>query len=397
MEEIYLINILMIIDKKNIYVWCPFTSKVGTVKNVINSCHALVKYPKSKLFNISIINVFGEWDDYLDEIRLKKIETENLNIIQFIKSWKKEGFLKSRISYLLIFISSFFSLFSLLQKKKPDYLIIHLITSLPIILFSIFNFKTKLILHIAGHPKMTFLRKLIWKMASNKITKIICPSNELKEYLLQKNIFDESKMIVIQDPHLLIKKINNLKKVEFIDEFFDGSKILISIGRLTEQKNYSFLINNFNKLISKYNNIKLLIIGSGEMKIKLEKLINKLGIQNKIKLINHEKNIYKYLIKSNYYISTSIWEGSSLAMIDAAHLGIPILCSNCPTGRKEFIGKDNRGFLYNEGDASDFLSKFIEMHEMDTLSILKKIIKAKNASKNFTIFKNYLKLKNVLS
>ena len=85
-EEIYLINILMIIDKKNIYVWCPFTSKVGTVKNVINSCHALVKYPKSKLFNISIINVFGEWDDYLDEIRLKKIETENLNIIQFIKT-----------------------------------------------------------------------------------------------------------------------------------------------------------------------------------------------------------------------------------------------------------------------------------------------------------------------
>ena len=97
---------------------------------------------------------------------------------------------------------------------------------------------------------MTFLRKLIWKMASNKITKIICPSNELKEYLLQKNIFDESKMIVIQDPHLLIKKINNLKKVEFIDKFFDGSKILISIGRLTEQKNYPFLINNFNKLIS---------------------------------------------------------------------------------------------------------------------------------------------------
>ena len=72
MEELYLKNILMIIDKKNIYVWCPFTSKIGTVKNVINSCHGLVKYSKSKLFNISIINVFGEWDDYLDEIRLKK-------------------------------------------------------------------------------------------------------------------------------------------------------------------------------------------------------------------------------------------------------------------------------------------------------------------------------------
>ena len=128
------------------------------------------------------------------------------------------------------------------------------------------------------------------------------------------------------------------------------------------------------------------------MKIKLENLINKLGIQNKIKLINHEKNIYKYLIKSNYYVSTSIWEGSSLAMIDAAHLGIPILCSNCPTGRKEFIGKNERGFLYHEGNDSDFLNKFRKMYKMDSISIRKKLLNAKNASKNFTLFRNYLKI-----
>ena len=386
----------MIIDKKNIYVWCPFTSKIGTINNVINSCFGLIKFSKSNTFNISLINVFGEWDDYLNDTKLDKIKTENLNSIRFIKAWKKEGFLKSRISYLLIFVSSFFSLFSVLKKKKPDFIIIHLITSLPIILFSLFNFKTKLILHIAGHPKMTFFRKLIWKTASSKITKIICPSEELKDFLSANKIFDESKMIVIHDPHLSIKRINNLKNEVVTDKFFDDKKILISIGRLTKQKNYPFLINNFNKLTSKYNDIKLLIIGSGEMKIKLEKLINKSGLQNKVKLINHNKNIYKYLKKSNYYVSTSVWEGSSLAMIDAAYMGIPILCSNCPTGRKEFIDKNERGFLYNEGNDLDFFNKFIEMYEMDLELIKKKMINAKNASKNFTIFKNYFKLASIL-
>ena len=377
--------------------WCPFTSGVGTVKNVINSSFGLIKFSKSKIFRVSIVNVFGEWDDHFDELKLKKIDIHNLNSVKFIKSWGKEGFLKSRISYLLIFFSSFFSLFSILKKKKPDYLIIHLITSLPIILFSIFNFKTKLILHIAGHPKMTPLRKFIWRTASNKITKIICPSNELRDYLLQNKIFDGHKMVVIQDPHLLIKKINNLQRDEVRDDFFDDKKILISIGRLTRQKNYPFLINNFDKLASEYNDIKLLIIGSGEMKITLEKLINNLGIQNKIKLIDHEKNIYKYLKKSHYYISTSTWEGSSLAMIDAAYLGVPILCSDCPSGRKEFIGKNERGFLYNEGDNSDFLNKFIKMYKMDSISIQKKLINAKNASRNFTLFKNSLKLTNILN
>ena len=387
----------MIVDKKNVYIWCPFTSRVGTIKNVINSSFGLIKFSKSELFKVSIINVFGEWDDYLDELKFKKINTQNLNSVKFIQSWGKEGFLKSRISYLLIFFSSFFSFFSIFKKKKPDYLIIHLITSLPLILFSIFSFKTKLILHIAGHPKITPLRKFIWKTASNKITKIICPSYELREHLLQNKIFDHHKIIVIQDPHLLIKKINKLQKEEILDEFFDGKKILISVGRLTRQKNYPFLINNFNKLASEYNDIKLLIIGDGEMKITLEKLINKLGIQNKIRLTGRKQNIYKYLKRSNYYISTSVWEGSSLAMIDAAYLGVPILCSNCPSGRKEFIGNNERGFLYNEGDDSDFLNNFIKMYKMDSISTQKKLINAKNASRNFTLFKNYLKLENILN
>ena len=391
----------MIVDKKNVYVWCPFTSRVGTIKNVINSSFSLIKFSKPKLFKVSIINVFGEWDYYLEELRFKNINTQNLNSVKFIQSWSKEGFLKSRISSLLLFFSSFFSLFSILKKKKPDYLIVHLITSLPLILFSIFSFKTKLILHIAGHPKITPIRKFIWKIASSKITKIICPSYELREHLLQNKIFNHHKIVVIQDPHLLIKRINKLQKEEVkeetLNEFFDGKKILISVGRLTKQKNYPFLINNFKKLASEYNDIKLLIIGDGEMKITLEKLINKLGIKNKIKLTDRKQNIYKYLKRSNYYISTSIWEGSSLAMIDAAYLGVPILCSNCPSGRKEFIGNNEKGFLYNEGDDSDFLNNFIRMYNMDSISIKKKLINAKNASRNFTLFKNYLKLENILN
>ena len=243
---------------------------------------------------------------------------------------------------------------------------------------------------------MTPIRKFIWKTASSKITKIICPSNELKDYLLQNKVFEENKMIVIQDPHLLIKKINDLQNEEILDDFFDGKKVLISIGRLTKQKNYPFLINNFNKLASKYDDIKLLIIGSGEMKITIEQLIRKLDIQNKIRIIDHKKNIYNYLKKSKYYISTSVWEGSSLAMIDAAYIGIPILCSNCPSGRKEFIGNNERGFLYNEGNNADFLNNFTEMYKMDSKSIKKKLINAKNASRNFTLFKNYLGLKNIL-
>jgi glycosyltransferase involved in cell wall biosynthesis len=383
-------------DNKNIFIWSPFTSKIGTIKNVINSSGGIIKFTKSKIPKISLINVFGEWNEYIDEINLKKIRLENLNILDFIKSWKKEGLFRSRLCYLLIFLFSFFPLVSLIKRKKPNFLIIHLMTSLPLIIFFLFNFKTKLILHIAGHPKMNILRKTIWKVTSKKIFKVICPSNELKLYLLENGIFDENKLEVIEDPHIIIHKIQKLKKVEVSDPFFDSGKILISIGRLTKQKNYSFLIKNFKILQSKYNNIKLLIIGSGEQKIYLENLIKKLELQNKIRLLGYENNVYKYLRKSNYYISTSIWEGSSLAMIDAAIVGLPILCSDCPSGRKEFIGNDERGFLYRESDGKDFLDKFSLMNEMNSKAIKKMIFNAKIETRKFTLFRNSLKLSKIV-
>ena len=72
------------------------------------------------------------------------------------------------------------------------------------------------------------------------------------------------------------------------------------------------------KLLTEYDDIKLLIIGEGEEKKLLQDFIKNLNIEQKVKLIGYEKNIYKYLKNSKYYISTSVWEGSSLAMIDAA-------------------------------------------------------------------------------
>ena len=382
-------------SKKNILIWSPFTSKVGTTQNIINNSYSLIKYSSHHQFNIKLINAFGEWDNFINELQKKKIDIHNFKLLRFLKNWKKVGFFKSRFVYLIIFIFSFIPLLSLVKKKKPDFLIIHLITSLPLIIFSIFNFKTKLILHMAGHPKLNFARKNVLKLASKKVFRVICPSNELKKILINDNIFDDKQISVIEDSHLEIKKIQYLKKIKIEDNFFKDAKILTAIGRMTKQKDYDFLIKNFKKLSVEYSDIKLVIIGDGEEKNSLNDLIKKLDIENKVKLINYEPNIYRYLDKSNFYVSTSIWEGSSLAMIDAAFIGIPILCSDCPSGRKEFIGNDEKGFLYKQGDDADFLKKFSIMYSKKPDNLKHILFNAKKETKKFTIFRNFLSFKEL--
>ena len=382
--------IKIISKKKSIYIWSPFTSKVGTTQNIINSSQGLIKYGFQNQYDIKLINAFGEWDQYTNEIQVKKIGLHNFRNLKFIKNWKKIGYIKSRFIYSLIFVFSFIPLLFLLKNKKPNILIIHLITSLPLILFSFFTFKTKLILHFAGHPKLNYPRKFILKLASQKIFRVICPSYELKKKLIDKNIFQDNQITVIRDPHLEIKKIHFLKKVKFEDVFFDDKKILISIGRMTKQKDYPFLIRNFKDLSITYSDIKLVIIGDGEEKNNLKNLIRKLNINHKVKLINYDPNIYKYLNRSSFYVSTSIWEGSSLAMVDAAFVGIPILCSDCPSGRKEFIGNNERGFLFKQGDDEDFVKSFSKMYFQDKQNYNKILISAKKETKKFTIYKNFL-------
>ena len=153
---------------REIYYWSPCLTKVGTVSSTINSAMGLSKYGKYK---VSIINACGEWDIYKKEFLDNKINVIDFPI-KFYKYLPKQGYIQSRISYLLIFLFSFFPLIKLLKKKPSEFLIIHLITSLPLFLLILLKFNTKVILRISGLPKLNFLRKFYWKLLSSKLYKI---------------------------------------------------------------------------------------------------------------------------------------------------------------------------------------------------------------------------------
>ena len=82
--------------------WCPFISKVATVKAVTNSVFGLLKYSNQK-YKPELINVFGEWNDLKEELKLKKIVlTTQLIKFDFLKS-QRTGYIISRFKYMKIF------------------------------------------------------------------------------------------------------------------------------------------------------------------------------------------------------------------------------------------------------------------------------------------------------
>jgi len=135
---------------KTIFYWSPCLNKVGTVKSTLNSAISLSNYSNNE-YRVKIINTCGEWDEYSELFKKNNIDVINFKF-NFFSYLPKNGFLKSRISYLIIILFSIFPLIKILKKEKPEFIIMHLITSLPILLNNLFKFKTKFILSISSFP-----------------------------------------------------------------------------------------------------------------------------------------------------------------------------------------------------------------------------------------------------
>ena len=211
--------------KKIVCYWSPFISSVATVKAVLNSAMS-VKFYSSNKYDSLILDVFGEWDANRNE-KNYNLKFYKLNNIKKLFNFSSEGFLKSRIKYFMIFILSFNSLKKFILNEKPEFLIVQLVTSLPLFLNLIYNFDTKIILRISGKPnnernKIFFLENSIKK----KIFKVTFPTLESLEYFKSLKIVDNKKLFLLYDPVLTIKDLIQ-KKNEPIDDELNLKKMII--------------------------------------------------------------------------------------------------------------------------------------------------------------------------
>ncbi len=371
--------------KKDIYYWSPFLGHVATVRSVVNSMIGLNKYV-SKDFKISLINCYGEWNTF--QSRLKN---EKINILDLQKKININvnlyGFIVSRFVYFLTLIISYKKLKILLNKNKPKFLMIHLLTYIPFLLYLNNNFKTKLILRISGKPKLNFFRSLLWKISNKNVSLVFCPTIETMKFLRKKNIFDKKKIKFLPDPVLFETEIKKLKK-ESTRLKFKKNSFFLCIGRFTKQKNHELLIS----LYKNYNiKEKLVIIGEGELKKNLIEAIRKFKLEKKIILLNYQKNIFYYIGKAKAVIVTSLWEDPGFVMIESAYAKTPIICSDCPSGPKEFIGKNRGGFLFKSNSLDSLINTFKKFSISNKTELDKKIFYAKKKSSIYTI-KNHTKI-----
>lgn len=131
--------------------------------------------------------------------------------------------------------------------------------------------------------------------------------------------------------------------------------VILGVGRLERQKDFPTLIRAFARLRQR-RPCRLLILGEGSDRSKLERLIDELALKDAVSLAGFVANPYPYIARASLFVLSSAWEGSPNALTEALALGTPAVATDCPSGPAEILQRGRFGPLVAVGDVEALAS-----------------------------------------
>jgi len=221
---------------------------------------------------------------------------------------------------------------------------------------------------------------------------VVSVSDGVAESLSQIGKFPRERIHVIYNP--IVTPELFAKAEEPLDHpwFQPGNPpVVLGVGRLSEPKDFSTLIRAF-ALVRKEQPARLMILGEGEDRPKLEGLVRELGIEDDVALPGFAENPFKYMKRAAVFVLSSKWEGFGNVLVEAMACGTPVVSTNCPSGPAEILERGKWGKLVPVGDV-EALAKAIS-------EVLTKgcALDAARRTRNFTldvVIKQYMEVMEI--
>lgn len=157
-------------------------------------------------------------------------------------------------------------------------------------------------------------------------------------------------------------------------------KKIISVGRLTYQKNYPLLLRVAKEVLDKHPDWSWDIYGEGEEKKEITNNIREKGLEGKVVLKGQVNNLYERYKDYSFYVITSRYEGFGMALLEASRAGLPIISFDVECGPREIIKDDVNGYLVKELDENGMIQRvnYLCDHREKCLELSTNILKSNN-------------------
>ncbi len=353
--------------KKKLVIFVPSIEDGGVEKNLF----LITNYLSSKNINVNLITANQDKKKhFLQQVNFISPQSSFLN--------KKNRFYKTLFCFYLLF--NFF-------LKNKNLLILSFQANIYAIFFAFF-FRINIITRSNTAPggwSSNIIKRFIFKIFFKYPKKIIVNSLDFKKQLDKEFGINSTCIYNPFNKKIIKNKIHSKIKFSFFKKNFNN---MINIGRMTDQKDQILLLKALNKLKHQIK-FKLIILGKGNNKKKLENYIFKNKLKENIKIIGYKKNPYPYINKADIFILSSKFEGLPNVLLEAQYLKKTIISSNCPTGPREILLGGKAGFLFKVGNINELKKKILFVtNKGNKKNIKNKIKRGYNSMYRFDFNKN---------
>ena len=334
--------------QKKVSFFIPAIERGGVERNLINLSKGFLSHG----YAVDVIFSRGGptfIDQLPKEVCLIRLISESFDQ----RAW---WFTKGRAGISLV---SMGGLWSYLREARPTALIAMQSSSLAVWVWLLAGKPSRLIVRESNtpsaalrHRNISTLAALLMKRLSYlKADAIVANSQGAATDLARLLHTAQSSVRVIYNPTYDSTIVTRSK--QSVDHPWFQSRdvpVILSIGRLVDQKDFKTLLRAFALLREQGVRARLVILGEGYQRASLENLARELKVENDLALPGFVTNPYAYLSRATLFALSSLYEGLPNVLIEAAGLNIPIVAMDCPSGPREILLEGRAGLLVTPGD-----------------------------------------------
>jgi glycosyltransferase involved in cell wall biosynthesis len=147
---------------------------------------------------------------------------------------------------------------------------------------------------------------------------------------------------------------------KFLEQFPSDEKLLLSVGRMTPQKDFATLIDAFAIMqANSEGKCSLVILGDGPERAKLESQIERLGLRDRVYLAGRVRNPYPFYKRADVFVLSSRFEGLPNVILEALAFRLPVVSTDCESGPREIIHDSRLGAMVPVGDAASLAAAMV--------------------------------------
>jgi glycosyltransferase involved in cell wall biosynthesis len=192
-----------------------------------------------------------------------------------------------------------------------------------------------------------------WLVNAGMASVLVAVSSQVRNYAIEREKVRGAKIVVIENGIEPLERQSlaaaERKALRAQIGIRPDQVLLLTVGRLTIQKGHTVLLDAIAELAPRYPQAVFAFAGDGLQRAKLEQKAMQLAIMDRVRFLGVRRDVDQLLLAADIFVQPSLWEGLSLAMLEALLAGLPVLATRVE-GVMDVIVDGRDGLLVPPGD-----------------------------------------------